>query len=249
MNLRVGTFNIRNALAFDGCNSWLFRRRATADMITALDADVVGLQEAYGFQAGYLHHRLRDHGLTGDGRSALRRGERCAVIFRQAVVELTASETRWYGDEPGRPGIRLPRASFPRVATIATFGPVHGGDPPFTFVNTHLDEHHEDNRVTAAKQLLGWLDDGPSIVVGDLNAGPDSRVLATLEAGGLRTVLPPDAPGTNHDFTGRTDGRRIDHILVSSHWEIGPAEVVTGRPRGRLPSDHWPVVADLTLAT
>ncbi len=249
MNLRVGTFNIRNGVAFDGCNSWLFRRRATADMIGGLDADVVGLQEAYGFQANYLRRRLPDHGLTGDGRSALRRGERCAVIFRQAALELTASETRWYGDEPSRPGIRLPKATSPRVATIAGFRPVDGGGPPFTFVNTHLDQRHEDNRLRAAEQLLGWLDDGPSIVVGDLNAGPDSRVLAILEAGGLRTVLPPDAPGTNHDFTGRTDGRRIDHILVSSHWEIGPAQVVTGRPRGRLPSDHWPVVADLTLTT
>jgi len=247
VNLRVGTFNIRNGVAFDGCNSWIFRRKATADMVSGLDADVVGLQEAYGFQARELRRRLEDYGLTGDGRSARRRGERCTVLFRQAALELTASETRWYGHEPTRPGIHLPKASFPRVATIASFRPVDGG-PPFTFVNTHLDERHEANRLTAVEQLLAWLDGGPSIVVGDLNAEPDSGVLATLEAGGLRTVLPPDAPGTNHDFTGRTDGRRIDHILVSSHWEIGPAQVVTGRPRGRLPSDHWPVVADLTLA-
>lgn len=246
MNLRVGTFNIRNGVAFDGCNSWPFRRKATADMVRGLDADVVGLQEAYGFQARGLRRRLEDYGLTGDGRSARRRGERCTVLFRRAALELTASETRWYGDEPTRPGMRLPKASFPRVATIATFRPIDGG-PPFTFVNTHLDEHHEANRLTAVAQLLGWLDDGPSVVLGDLNAEPDSPVLAALDAGGLRTVLSPDAPGTNHDFTGRTDGRRIDHILVSSHWEIGPAQVVTGRPRGRLPSDHWPVVADLML--
>jgi endonuclease/exonuclease/phosphatase family metal-dependent hydrolase len=246
VNLRVGTFNIRNGVAFDGGNAWPFRRKATADMVRALDADVVGLQEAYGFQARSLRRRLPAYGLTGDGRSARRWGERCAVVFRKARLELTRSETRWYGDDPSRPGLRLPEASFPRVATITTFGPVDGG-PPFTFANTHLDEHLEDNRVAAAEQLLDWLGDGPRVVVGDLNAEPDSRVVRALEAGGLRNVLGPDAPGTNHDFTGRTDGRRIDHILVSSHWTIGAAEVVTERPGGRLPSDHWPVVADLTL--
>ena len=245
MKLRVGTFNIRNGVACDGRNSWPFRRKATADMLRGLEADVVGLQEAYGFQARSLRRRLPAYGLTGDGRSARRRGERCAVVFRTARLELTRSETRWYGDDPARPGVRLPEATFPRVATITTFAPVEGS-PPFTLVNTHLDEHREDNRVAAAEQLLDWLGDEPVVVVGDLNAEPDSRVVQTLEAGGLRNVLGPDAPGTNHDFTGRTDGRRIDHILVSSHWTIDGAEVVTGRPGARLPSDHWPVVADLS---
>lgn len=248
MNLRVGTFNIRNGLALDGRNAWPFRRKATADMVRSLDADVVGLQEAYGFQASSLRRRLKGYDLTGDGRSARRSGERCAVVYRTARLDLTEGTTRWYGDEPDQPGMRLPEASFPRVATIAAFTAVDGG-PAFTFVNTHLDEHREDNRVAAAEQLLGWLDDGPSIVVGDFNAEPDSPVVRALEAAGLRSVLGPGAPGTNHDFTGRTDGPRIDHILVSAHWTIAGAEVVTGKPRGRLPSDHWPVVADLVLPT
>jgi endonuclease/exonuclease/phosphatase family metal-dependent hydrolase len=246
VNLRVGTFNIRNGFGFDGRNAWPFRWKATADMLRDLDTDVVGLQEAYGFQVRCLRSRLKDYGVTGDGRSVRRRGERCAVLFREARLELTESVTRWYGDDPDQPGRRLPEASFPRVATIADLTPQDGG-PAFTFVNTHLDEHHESNRVAAAEQLLGWLGDGPTIVVGDINAEAGSTVVRTLEAAGLRNVLGPDAPGTNHDFTGRTDGRRIDHILVSAHWTISSAEVVTGRPRGRLPSDHWPVVADLAL--
>ena len=244
MNLRVATFNIRFGMARDGWNSWPFRARATAAVLRGLDADVVGLQEVYGFQARSLRRRLRGHGIVGEGRSASRRNERCSVLWRRSAVTLVDVDTRWFGPDPHRPGTTLPDASHPRIATIATLQPVDGG-APFTFVNTHLDQRHPANRMTAVDQIVGWLDDGPTIVVGDLNARPDSEVLGRLEAAGLRTVLGPDAPGTAHNFTGRTDGPRIDHILVSAHWTVTDAEVDTTRPGGRLPSDHWPVVADL----
>jgi endonuclease/exonuclease/phosphatase family metal-dependent hydrolase len=59
--------------------------------------------------------------------------------------------------------------------------------------------------------------------------------------------VPDDAPGTNHDYGTFEPKVRIDHILVSDHWAVHGAEVVTEKPRGRFPSDHWPVVADLEL--
>ncbi len=244
----MATFNVRNGLARDGWNSWPFRRHATAAALRGLDADVVGLQEAFGFQARSLQDHCPGYGFTGAGRSPRRWGERCSVVFRRGDLTLVSSETRWYGADPTKPGTRLPDASFPRIATVVRLRQT-GGRPTVTVVNTHLDEHHERNRVAAAGQLLTWLDDGPTVVVGDLNALPDSPVVATLVAGGLRNAVGDDAPGTNHAFTGRTDGRRIDHILVSSHWAVAGARVDTTRPGGRLPSDHWPVVADLVLAT
>lgn len=246
MRVRVASFNIRNGLAWDGGDSWPFRKGATVAAVRDLDADVVGLQEAYGFQAKRIDRGLDGYGLTGDGRSVKRRGERCAVVWREARLDLVGSETRWYGHDHTVAGLKLPDASFPRVATFCRFQEA-GAGPSFTFVNTHLDEHHERNRVTAAEQLLGWLDGGPTIVVGDLNAEPDSRVVAAL-LGGLTDAVPDPPLGTNHDFTGRTDGRRIDFVLVSPHWTVESSRVVTDRPGGRYPSDHWPVVADLTLA-
>jgi endonuclease/exonuclease/phosphatase family metal-dependent hydrolase len=244
--IRVCSFNLRNGLAFDGCNSWPCRRRATLAVLAGIDADVAGLQEAFGFQAHYLARHLPDVGVSGDGRSARRRGERCCVLHREATLELVSADTRWFGEHHHHPGTRLPGASFPRVATIVELA-IRATGQRFRFVNTHLDEHRDDNRVRAAEQLVEWLGDGPAVLAGDLNATPTSEAVRTLEAAGLRQALPPDAGGTNHGFTGRTDGRRIDHILVSGHWEVADGRVVTERPGGRLPSDHWPVVADLRL--
>jgi endonuclease/exonuclease/phosphatase family metal-dependent hydrolase len=244
VRLTVATFNLRNGLARDGRHCWPLRRRATAAVLAGLDADVIGLQEAFGFQARWLHRRLgrRAYAMVGDGRSPRRSGERTSVLVRRSTLTVVEARTRWFGAEPDRPGTRLPGASFPRTVTVVRLRPAAGG-PELVAANTHLDEHLEANRVTAADQLVGWLGEGPAVVVGDLNAEPGTAPLTRLHAAGLRDVLGPDAPGTNHDFTGRTDGRRIDHVLVSPHWTVESARVVTDRPGGRLPSDHWPVVA------
>jgi endonuclease/exonuclease/phosphatase family metal-dependent hydrolase len=245
--LRVATLNIRNGRAFDGRNSWVCRRRATAAAIAGLDADVVGLQEVFAFQQRSLLRRLDGYEALGAGRDDGRRGERTPLLVRQATVQAVSHTTRWYGDEPDQPGTRLPGARFPRVATLAVVE-VRSTGARAQVVCTHLDAASASNRQAAAAQLAAWLDPAlPQIVVGDLNARPDAAELAPLLAAGLRHALPPDAGGTNHDFTGRTDGQRIDHVLVSAGVEIRSARIDHTRPGGRLPSDHWPVVADLRL--
>lgn len=243
---RVATFNIRNGLGLDGRNAWWFRRRATAAAIAGLDADVVGLQEVHGFQRRWLAKQLSGYRIEWSGRRDGRRGESCPVLVRGARAEVTGATTRWYGDDPDLAGSRLPGASFPRVATICRLR-IAGRE--IQVANTHLDEAVAENRLRSVELLLGWLDpETPRVLVGDLNAEAGGDVIRRLEESGLRRALPADAPGTNHDFTGRTDGLGIDHILVSEQLAVVRAEVRTERPYGRLPSDHWPVVAELSFS-
>lgn len=246
----VATFNIRNGLAYDGLNSWPFRRRATARALAEVDADVLGLQEVYRFQRSYLLRRAARYRAIGKGRRNGRGGEQCPVFVREPI-ELVSDETRWFGDHPERPGIRLPGASAPRLATIAHCR--HGRSGlEFDVVNVHLDEHVEPNRVRSAELLAEWIDDSrPSALLGDFNTTDDDQaVMGPLRAAGFETV--PLDRGTNHDFTGTTDGLRLDHIFVRSsasvRWEVLSGGVWAERTGRRLPSDHWPVVARVRLA-
>src|SRR5690606_30341481 len=100
----------------DGLDSWPFRRATTARTIGALAADVVGLQEVYGFQQRHLERRLPRYRFVGAGRDDGRRGERCTVVVA-AGSRIVAVRTRWYGATPDIPGSRLPGARFPRLAT------------------------------------------------------------------------------------------------------------------------------------
>lgn len=248
--LVVATFNIRNGLAPDGRHLWPLRRRSTAAMIRRLDADVTGLQEVYRWQLRYLLHGLDGYEAHGEGRSRQRRiraGEACPVLTRSSRVRVTDHWTRWFGEEPHRPGVRLPGASFPRVATMVRTVD-RAAATAFDAVNTHLDERRPENRLASVRQLVTWLSpDRPTIVLGDLNTTPDDdEVFSVFREVGLWPAVPPEAPGTAHRFRGGHDCPRIDHILVSPHWEVVEAGVVTDHP-GRLPSDHWPVRAVLRL--
>ena len=245
--LRVASFNIRSSRSFDGLNSWPLRRPATAAAIRALDADVVGLQEVHPGPARYLRRALAGVAAVGAGRRDGRRGERCLILYRTERLRLVGWTTRWFSDEPLRPGTRLAGAGSPRVATLAELVARDSGER-FAVANVHLDERREGNRVASARLLVSWLAPHvPWIVLGDFNAVPASGVLAVVEAAGFTTALDADAGGTAHDFTGRADGARIDHVLVGPQWDVLAGTVVRRRERGRLASDHWPVVADLRL--
>ena len=243
-DIRVASFNIRNGRAFDGRNSWPFRRQTTADAIRSLDADIVGLQEVYGFQLRSLRKRLIDYTVVGE-RSRARHswGERCPILIRRGVAEQLDVRTMWFGETSMVAGSRIKGAAFPRIATIAR---IRLNASEVVVANTHLDAHVDANRMISARQLVDWLDDSvPRIVLGDFNVTPESKVIEVFAASGLRQALPDDAPGTANRFKGQLDGPRIDHIMVSEHFEVLDGKVMHSPASSRLPSDHWPVVAEL----
>ncbi len=190
--LRVASFNIRNGIAWDGLDSWPLRRQATAATVAELEADLLGLQEVYGFQQRYLLRRLAGYAATGAGRTdGRRRGERCAVLYRTARLRLDQMTTRWFSDTPDVPGSTGWGNRLPRIVTLACFTDLVGGGG-FGFADCHLEGSPAAARHRSATALATWLDPClPWIVAGDLNAEPhDAAVRALLDAG-LRDVFAP----------------------------------------------------------
>lgn len=229
--LVVASFNLRNGRAFDWLNSWPFRRGATATVVRALDADVLGLQEAFGFQLRSLLKRVPGYTAVGDGRDGGTHGEHTPVLTRGGVESYV---TRWF---------EVSGARFPRIATTAT---VEVRGQRLRFTSTHLDEASAACRRASVDQLVTWLaaEAGPHVVVGDCNDTLDDPMFDLFAQIGLRSALPADAGGTSHHFSGRRDGRRIDHIFVPDDCEVIEAHVDHTNRRA---SDHWPAVATIRL--
>ncbi len=250
-SLRVASFNIRTGLKPDGRHSWPFRAGACAAAIAGLEADVVGLQEVRLFQERGLARRLPGYAGAGAGRDDGRcRGERCTVVYRTARLRLESWTVRWFSDVPERPGSRSWGNPIPRVVTLCRFADLLSGNR-FGLANAHWDGASAGSRLLSAEALLGWLDPAlPWLIVGDLNATVEDPSVAHLLAGGLTdalAVLGARGPraATHHAWDGSTDGTRVDFVLANEAWDVLGGHIDHTRPGGRLPSDHWPVLADV----
>jgi endonuclease/exonuclease/phosphatase family metal-dependent hydrolase len=100
----------------------------------------------------------------------------------------------------------------------------------------------------AVAAYIGTLPaDVPVVVTGDFNATPDEpayRILTTeLADAWIATDNRSGPEGTFHAFKGKAD-RRIDWVL-SRGFQTPRVWTIADARRGRYPSDHFPVVADL----
>jgi endonuclease/exonuclease/phosphatase family metal-dependent hydrolase len=152
----------------------------------------------------------------------------------------------------GGPLPMLTRKTVPEVRS-ALWVTVKVGGADLQVVNTHLSLLSDRERLAQADALLGddWLGSaeicGPSVLVGDLNAGPRSKAYKRL-AGHMRDVqLCCPVPSKHNTFHTRLPIRRIDHVFVSAGIRVANVEAIR-TPLARVASDHVPLAADLRLS-
>jgi endonuclease/exonuclease/phosphatase family metal-dependent hydrolase len=245
--LRAATFNIRNSRGRDGPNRWRRRRDICIAAIRSFSADVIGLQEVRPDQLAFLRRAFPDAAIVGAGRNRRGGGEHATIVVPAGGWVVESSETRWLSPTPTVRGSVGWDAGLTRVVTLAR---LRRGRTVVGVANTHFDDRGALARQHSAKLIVDWLAqeaDRPWIVLGDLNAGPTSAPVKTFLGAGFSDPLPLDAGGTEHAFTGAIDRQRIDYVLAGHGVEVSAAWISHVRPEGRLPSDHWPVIADLLI--
>ena len=236
--MTILTFNIRYGLAEDGEHSWPLRRHATAQVIREINADIVCLQEDLDFQLGYLLEQLPDYAAYSVGRDdGVKEGEACTILWRKSRFAPLDKGTFWLSDTPDQPGSIGWGNCITRICSWVDFG-------TFALFNTHWDHESQAARANSANLIHRHLPLTPWILVGDLNAEPDSpEVLALpgiLHTAGLEG-------GTFHNFEGGTEGEKIDHLVSSIDFRCTKLEVIQTQFDGLWPSDHYPVVAELLM--
>lgn len=261
--IKLMSFNIRYGTAGDGANRWAERRGLVMDVFERRDADVVGLQEALGFQIDEITRAHPGYGVIGVGRDDGRvRGEFSAILYRTERFIVDASGTFWLSDTPGVVASASWGNRITRVCTWARLIDRTTGMGLYVF-NTHFDHESQASRERSARLIAGRIGarehPDPAVLMGDFNAGETNPAMVYLtdrsaEAGGpglidiYRNIRPDEEPsGTFNAFRGVADGERIDAILVTDGLGVTDAGIDRTDDGGRYPSDHFPVWGVVTL--
>lgn len=262
--IKVASFNIKRDSRFQGAHSWRNRRELVAEIIRKSGLAIIGVQELLPTMREDLSELLREYSIFGDGRKRNRDNEQSAILLRDNDTKLLGGQTFWLSKHPERSGSRAYFAMFPRICTVCEVFVREYGRSIRVF-NTHFDHICGPARTLGVRIILEYMhrmnerSPMPCILMGDLNASPDSKPIRIL-----RENLHPYSDihlncaydleqnrvsaNTYHGFSGRvTPHPPIDYIFVSDEFMVLDTYLDTTHAGGLYPSDHFPLVAVLEL--
>lgn len=206
-------------------NTWYFNENidAVGTEIERLDADIVTLAE-FGPNKRPLLDRLK---YKYPYQATCNRIDFCnLVVLSKHPFESDSARVEWEG--PPYISVRF----GPELGRLTVFG-VHTIRFPYS--------RAQFKQVRALARLLASLPE-PRLVMGDFNATPFSRILATFaEESGLTRVT--DLPSWPAEL--ELPQFAIDHIFIDEGMRTVSAESI-GNPSG---SDHFPVVVTIAVRT
>ncbi len=256
--LRVMTFNLRYASTSQP-NAWPTRRPVMRDCIRSSAPDLMGTQEGLYPQLKDLAADLPGYEWIGLGREGGSKGEFMAVFYRADRFEPMAYDHFWLSDTPAVIGSSTWRNTNRRMVTWVRFRE-RRTSREFFFWNTHLDNAVGLARQKGAALIVERADqlktDLPLILTGDFNsaAGSSPAYDILVKNGSFSDTWTRAAErvnetlGTFHGYKVPVpSGSRIDWILTRGAVTVQKIEIVTFSAGGQYPSDHFPVLASLTL--
>ncbi|WP_149497766.1 endonuclease/exonuclease/phosphatase family protein [Roseiconus lacunae] len=257
--LRVMSFNLRFGSANDGDNHWDKRKSYVASVVSDYAPDLMGTQETLAFQKDFLLEQVEGYDYFGRSRMNTP-NEHCGIFYKADRFTKLAGGHFWLSESPEIPESKSWDSSLPRMATWVLLHDKKGADKPILFVNTHFDHRGRQARLESARLLaerinrLRSIASSPVVIVtGDFNCDANSEPYNALVGqpdlkDSYRDANPNVRPneGTFNSWKGRSEGPRIDWIVVSKDAVVKEAAIVQTSFNDRYPSDHYPITATVS---
>jgi endonuclease/exonuclease/phosphatase family metal-dependent hydrolase len=240
----------------DSLNAWEYRKENVKALIRYHSPDFVGTQE------GFIH-QLKDveetpgYAFVGVGRDdGKEAGEHSAIFYKKDRFTVIETGNFWLSETPDVPGKGWDATCCNRICSWGKFKDRKSKKIIFVF-NVHFDHIGVIARKESGKLMVEKIKaiagNYPVICTGDFNSSPETEQIKLmaeyLNDSHNISQLPPYGPkGTfNHRFANPITGDRIDYVFVSGQFNVNRYAHITDNNGRNYPSDHIPVIVDLSI--
>lgn len=249
--MRIMSFNL--LCAGKGNRNWPNRSPLAIRIIYKYDPDTFGVQEAHIGWMNVLKACLPAYDYVGIGRDdGKEAGEFSAVFYKKDKYKLLDSGSFWLSETPEKPGKGWDAACV-RICSWAKLKEKETGKE-FVHLNTHLDHvghvAMQKGAELVARRGSEIAGNHPAFFTGDFNVTPDSAPCKAVLDGGFidcrDAAKETDKGITFHNFDyPQYEGAVIDYVFAKGDVTVNRFAVVRDTVDGDLPSDHFPVYADV----
>ena len=255
--IKMMTYNIRYDTKLDGKNKWDNRKEFLVKQILFHDAKIIGIQEGLKHQVKYLTNNLSNYKYVGVGRdNGKEKGEYSAILYDTLRFNVNTSGTFWLSETPNIISKGWD-AALERICTYAHFTDINTNKQFWVF-NTHFDHKGENARYESAALILKKIEqinntNEPVILMGDLNAVPDSKPITLIKEKLQDTHETAKLIfGEGGTFTGfnynKIPTEQIDYIFSSKQgFHVLKSAILNNSKDMLFPSDHFPVFVELEI--
>lgn len=252
---KLATYNLRNDNAGDVLDPWKVRGPVVADLIRFYDFDIFGTQEGLFHQLEDIKNGLVGYDYIGVGRDdGEKKGEYSAIFYKTNRFRLLEKGNFWLSEDTEKPNMGWDAACI-RICSWGKFEEISTGKEFFMF-NIHYDHIGQVAQLESSKLMIEKVraiaGDFPAILTGDFNVKEDSRSYSLLkdsdlfeDAYDLASIrFAPNGTFNGFEVASKPEGR-IDHIFLTSAFNVSRYGILTNIYNGRCPSDHFPVMVDV----
>ncbi len=261
--MTVATYNIRNDANSDDAkhgNGWKQRLPEVCNLVKYHNFDIFGTQEGLYHQLENMKEQLPKMDYIGVGRDdGKQAGEYSAIFYKKDKFKLLDSGNFWLANNSSKPNMGWDAVCI-RICSWGKFKEKTSGKEFYIF-NVHTDHVGVKARKEGAKLILEKIKKiagkKPVILTGDFNDDQTSEsylLLNTTHQIRDTYELSPIKYANNGTFnsfnlTRKTD-ERIDHIFVNNDFKVIRYGILTDiywdkNSLPRIPSDHYPVAAEV----
>jgi endonuclease/exonuclease/phosphatase family metal-dependent hydrolase len=260
-DLRVASYNLRYINANDSINGngWAVRSPIIAALIRFHDFDIFGTQEGYKNQLDDITDALPQYVYYGRGRDDGKdKGEHSAIFYKKDKFKLLDKGDFWLSQTPDKPSLGWDATCCNRICSWVYLQDKKTGKK-FYFFNAHFDHQGVQAREESSKLILQKIKaiagNAPALFTGDLNGSQSSDWYKAIANSGLLKdtyfqVKYPYANNASFNGFGATkpgNNEIIDHIFISNDFIAKKWGLLTDTYHGKYPSDHFPVVAEISF--